>query len=247
MAILLNWDRLKSKMPHVAAAFTATAADSKLWLLVAFALIWSVLPRSTPIDWIFGAPIFVGMMLFLVAFNYARPKSLNDGSTIYAPTVTVSPQAPKDPQVERDLVLLLDFAVYQTTALMLDDLIRQAPSGIDEKSVVDLSGDPAVRYQTALDYVRRLVNKLDPGTFRGSAFRSLMYSAENEAERHIELTPAHERPPGIDPLQLRRYAIAHRQCWQAVAFLRGQKAEVEEKLRHQRSGLIERFSLRSPP
>jgi hypothetical protein len=141
----------------------------------------------------------------------------------------------------RDILLLLDFVVHQSTILMLDDLLQHAPAGITPNAPLQLGGDFAIQNTAAKEFIELIRRKMDPGSWRRSNFENVMSTAEREAEHALEQTPMHERPHGIDPLALRRWVIVHRQCAYAITFLNGEKNEAEEKLRNQRFNLLERY------
>jgi hypothetical protein len=135
-------------------------------------------------------------------------------------------------QLDRDILLLMHFTVYQSTVLMLDDLLNSAPPGITIESPLSIGGDFALKNAQAKEFIDLVRRKMDPGSWRRSSFEGAMTAAENEAEYALEQTPMNERPSGIDPLALRRWAIAHRQCAAAILFLAKEKKEAEENLRN---------------
>jgi hypothetical protein len=141
----------------------------------------------------------------------------------------------------RDILLLMHFVVYQSTVLMLDDLLNQKPEGISIHVPLQLGGDFSIQNAAAKEFLELIRRKMDPGSMRRSNFENVMHTAEHEAEHSLEMTPMNERPAGIDPLVLRRWAIAHRQCARAIAFLQHEKARAEEDLRNQRHNLLERY------
>ncbi len=150
-----------------------------------------------------------------------------------------------NPQANRDLLILLNYAVYQSTVLMLDDLLRSAPEGISA-GPLELGGDFATKNEDSKGFIALVRRKLDPGSHRRSNFESEMFHAEKEAETQVEQTPPEQRPAGIDHLALRRYAIAHLQCAKAIVFLQNEKREAEENLLSQRSNLLKQYTLRNP-
>lgn len=139
------------------------------------------------------------------------------------------------------MLILLDFAVNQTTVEFLDDLISKAPQKIlDEPLVFN-----AERFETAQGYIRKVLSSLS-GSHRMADLNHHLVNGEWEAEQQIKETPPTDRPADIDQLDLRRWAIANRQCWRFYHYLRRQKDEVKERIRSQRSGLIERLTERNP-
>jgi hypothetical protein len=248
MAVLLYWDRLKSKMPRAMAALTAAAIDARLWAIMLLALAaFAGIPNTQGgvTTWIYALPLLIGLTLFLAAWRYLGPtkeEKQPENPPLAAPK--------KDAQVERDLLILLDFAMYQSAALMLHHLIKSAPEAINDPLKLDAS--LADTYQAAQDFVRKVgstVNSTAPPdhkTWRFSEFRQQMDFAEVEAEAQLKKIPPNQRTAGIDPLDLRRYAIANFQCIHAVAFLRLQLADVEQNLLNQRSNIYDQHRLRNP-
>lgn len=147
-------------------------------------------------------------------------------------------------QVTRDLVVLLNYAVYQSTVLMLDKLLEAAPLDVND-GPLQLGGDFTLKNEASQEFVKLARRKLEYGSHRWSLFENLMQSAASEAEYQVEKTPIEQRPHGIDPLLLRRWTIAHLQCAKAVSFLESQRKEAEDILLGQRSGLLEQYTLRS--
>jgi len=141
-----------------------------------------------------------------------------------------------DPQTGRDILLLMHFAVYQSTVLMLDNLLEAAPEALPEWPL-EAGGD----FSSATEFVDLVRRKLDPGSWRRADFEGVMRNAEGIAEHTLEETPIDQRPDGIDHLALRKWAIARLQCNRAVIFLKGQKQEAEENLRSQRTNLLQRY------
>jgi hypothetical protein len=146
-----------------------------------------------------------------------------------------------DAQIARDILLLLDFAVHQTTSELLDGLIKITPQRILAEPLVLA----AEHYEEATKYLEQVRSKL-AGSHRISDIATQLSDGEWQAEQQLRETPPEKRPAGIDPLDLRKWAIANRQCWLVSRYLISQLSEVKENLRTQRSGLIERFRLRSP-
>jgi hypothetical protein len=126
MAILLQWERLKAQLPRATGAFTAASKDGRLWaillLIIAEA---SRFPANMNESWLYGLPLFVAVLLFFASWKYLKP---SDGFQVKVEQAlphginTVAPIAhKKDADTERDLLILLDFGVYQTTLVMLSE------------------------------------------------------------------------------------------------------------------------------
>lgn len=210
------------------------ADDPRWWAF--FLLIFLILIRAaaTPIDWIWIGAALGGLAIFLFNWRNFKPPAPSADSS---PQVTQS--AASDGQATRDILLLLNFAVHQTTVEFLEELINAAPMEITEEPyIVD-----AERYEKAQKYVQYLRGQLD-GTYRGMDFNSHLNQAEHEAERYIKTIPQEKLPPGIHTLDATRWVTANLQCYRAVKFLTEEKKEIKQKLSHQRSGLIERLNLR---
>jgi hypothetical protein len=185
-------------------------------------------------------------MLVLLGIGYAiyswrKAEKSQDSSRA---TATVSNTALHNPQVDRDLLLLLYFSVYQTTAVMLAELIRRAP---DVPDGTKLDTDFGVTFEAAQGFVRHVAIQLGSGTDRHMRFRALMSETQYATENLLESTPLDQRPAGVDQLVLQRHMVAHSQCSIAIRFLMSEKHRVEEILIGARPGLIERKNLRSPP
>ena len=140
-------------------------------------------------------------------------------------------------EIRLDVINLLTFAVDQATLAWLDDFVSKAPKIIDDFPP-DLSSGVVERYETMQAYLRHVGSWMQH-THRSSDLQSLMVSAEYDAEGKIRAVPQHERPAEVDALDFRKYAIANLQCARVATYLRAQQQEVNERLRNQRSGLIE--------
>ena len=152
------------------------------------------------------------------------------------------PPTDTDRQISRDLLLLLNFSVDQTTSVMIGQLLSNAPP--DVKVPFKYSSSLNKTHDVAEAYVKNVRGTLGQ-TMRALDFSSVMHEAETQAELEIERIPPEQRPQGIDPLQLRRWAISNLQCARAVVFLRHEKMEMDEKLISQRESLIERLMMRN--
>lgn len=149
------------------------------------------------------------------------------------------------PETDRDLLLLMHFMVYQSTVLMLDDLLKSSPEGIFD-GPLQLGGDFELKNSQSVQFIASARSKLDHGSFRRSELENTLRLAEGEAEMRLEATPVDQRPTGIDPLALRRWTITHLQCAWAIEFLRRQRSDAEGNLLNQRHGLLERYRIRNP-
>lgn len=150
-----------------------------------------------------------------------------------------------NPQAERDLLILINYALYQSSLLMLTDLLDSAPEGI-QPGPLQLGGDFALKNDLSKSFIDNVRRKLEPGSYRRMDFENVMRNAEVNAEMQVEHTPMDQRPSGIDPLQIRRWAINHLQCLSAINFLEKQKREVLDNLLNQRAQLLEQYRLRNP-
>lgn len=192
--------------------------------------------------------------VFMIAFRTFKPLP-KAPSPVSAPApappkpaerATPAKAAPPNPETERDVLILMDFAVYQSTVLMLEDLLESAPEGIGP-GPLQIGGDFELKNAQSKEFIELVRRKLDPGSHRRGKFEYVMGNAEKGAEYELEQTPVEQRPNGIDALALRKWMIAHRQCANAIGFLEQQKKEAEEVLRNQRSALLERYGARSRP
>ena len=86
------------------------------------------------------------------------------------------------------------------------------------------------------DDVRRLLND----TQWGMDVRSIIAGAPGAGEEALREIPHSERPPDIDPLDLRRYMIAKTLCQRLWIFVRVQRIEGRDKYRNYLSFLKQR-------
>jgi hypothetical protein len=237
-ATLLHW---KAWLEKVSANWLAGAVTA---LVVAIALLPTArLGRWPVISWESAAGGVLAALIAIAIIGVLISVSIADGSQANA-TVAAPSSTEIDFQTRQDIIHLLDFAVNQTTLLWLIDLIMKAPLETAMTPLkIDGNTDSA---QKAADFVRHVSVQLGQGTFRRNAFLNWMVEAEAEAERAVEEMPQDQRPAGVDPLILRRCAIANLQCIRASAFLQRERREVEEKLKAQRSRLTEQLRARSP-
>jgi hypothetical protein len=241
MAILIYWDRLKSKMPRVMAALAAATADARLWAMMLLALAaFAGIPnlQREPRTWIYMLPLFIGLVLFLAGWRYLRaPKQ----ELVVQDTKIVQSL---DGQTRLDLIHLLDFSVNQTTFWMLDRLLETATS-----PEVTHGTDRGIYTEEAHNsrqwFLGHAQQELGAGTLRRSNFENVLHVAAADAERELEATPQDQRPSEIDALVLRRHMISECQFRRAILFLRHQRREMKDKLVNQRHTLIEFLQQRS--
>jgi hypothetical protein len=182
----------------------------------------------------------IGGVLIFYAFSQrsaSQPKlaASPEDARLAPASVATAP----DPQTYRDLSRLLEFAVHQSTVLMLDDLLRSAPDIVDEP--LQLGGDFSLKNTTSQEFLEIIRRKMDPGSQRRSDFERVMHEASAMAEHRLEQTPIDQRPNGIDPLLLRKWVITHSQCVRAIGFLQSHRAKAEENLLNQRFDLLKRY------
>jgi hypothetical protein len=221
------------------------------------ALVWTIMSAiissiSSISQYGWGAVVLAGLgvacifvlviSICLIAWRYFNPLPPLKPS---AEPRSANAAAPSSPEAERDILILMHFAVYQSTVLMLDDLLNSAPEGVIE-GPLQLGGDFVLKNAAAQQFIDLVRRKLDPGSWRRSDFENVMRMAEGDAERQLEQTLVDQRPNNIDHLALRRWAIVHLQCARGIDFLQKQKLEAEENLRNQRFNLLERYRARNP-
>jgi hypothetical protein len=245
------WQQIKERMNrHLVKRLGEAATDIRWWIgtVLAILVILSVAPFIN-VQWNILAPILVGGGMAAVAIAVSGGPIFHRSGSITIVTndpsqnvmLDLAPLREKIGQADRDLLILLDFAVYQATLAMLDGLIRIAPRLAE--SDADLTEEKFDALQEFLGAVRRTL----AGTHRMIELRSLLDNAESQAEHDILQTRPDQRPADIDPLIFRRRRIAHVQSLRTLAYLHHEKGDVEGKIQHRRSGLIERLNLRSPP
>jgi hypothetical protein len=252
MAVLLQWERLKAQLPRATGAFTAASKDGRLWaillLIIAEA---SRFPANIYESWLYGLPLFVAVLLFFASWKYLKPpqgeQSSDKGAHTRLATTTEPATAQIDGQARLDLLHLLDFGVYQTTLVMLSELVARIPPiyKVDYQAPLpaDLSNQQA--HNDAQVYLQLVRRRICDGSERASRYESVMYNATSAAEQILRSTPQEERPKGIDPLILRDYAISFRQAVYTAAFLCTEQYNIEAAVISQRSTLIDRYRLRS--
>jgi hypothetical protein len=151
-------------------------------------------------------------------------------------------------QIKQDVLHLLDFGVHQTTLVMLNDLVERIPAIYDLMEYESPLPSNLANKQAHIDaqeYLKTVRNRICDGSERASRYQSIMHSAESVAEQLLRSTPQAERPQGIDPLELRDYAISFRQAVYTARFLHTEKYKIEALVISQRSTLIERFRARN--
>jgi len=170
------------------------------------------------------------------ATTIAAADTLNDVKDRLAKIENSPANIAPDPQVARDKLLLMHFVVHQSTVLMLDNLLEEAPESLPE-----WPPEPDADFSSATEFIDLVRRKLDHGSWRRMDFENVMRNAEAIADSTLEETPIDQRPSGIDHLALRKWAIARLQYNRAVIFLKGQKREAEANLRTQRANLLQRY------
>jgi hypothetical protein len=207
MAILLNWDRLKSKMPGLAAALTDAALDARLWAILLLALSFVFTGASTDhlrTSALYALPLVIGLIMFFAAWRFLGPtkrqRSSATGLIVSGGTAPIPP--PRNPQVDQDLLHLLDFGVYQTTLVMLSRLVDEIPAHYNVDIAAPLPHEFANRHSdnSAQIYLQSVRRYVCDGSDRAARYQSLMQHAENEADRQLKQTPIDKRPEDVDPL-----------------------------------------------
>jgi hypothetical protein len=230
------WPFVVRTFPNVAVSVTAIASSPVAWFaVVVLALTANLIIKSTDQS---RPSILASVIGKLKGAHPADPPIV---SAVKAPA-----PPPRTPQLDQDILHLLDFGVYQTTLVMLSYLVDQIPKkyDIDPTSPfpTELANDKARNdADIYLETVRRLICD---GSERARNYEGIWLRAEGEAERLLRQTPQDERPPEVDPLILRDYAISFRRAVYTAMFLRAQRREIETIVIRQRSTLIERFRTR---
>jgi hypothetical protein len=105
--------------------------------------------------------------LGLFVSSYRKPKQPASATSV-GPASVAPPMI--DPQIDRDLRVLLHFALDQATAAMLSDLIESAPREIMENTSID---DAHSRERAAAEFLRRIGSRLED-THRYASFRTII-------------------------------------------------------------------------
>ncbi len=218
-----------------------------LWGLLTWAA--SSMPSISQYGW--GAFVFVGLgvtcatalavSVSLALYRYFRP--------IMAPTAASSSQATSVTQETRhadanqtrlELNHLEDFAVNLVVSQLIEDMVElgrdheiQSPP-----APLQLGGAFSERKRAAETFLEE-VNRILRTTMRGESIRYIMANAAHEAEQAIRQVPLDERPAGIDPLDLREWAIVHYQAGHVLHYLQRQKTEARQYLRQYRDMFLE--------
>jgi hypothetical protein len=170
-------------------------------------------------------------------------KNQSGGDTLSA-TGVVSPVMMLDGQTRLDLVHLLDFAVSQSTLVMLGYLVELAslPEVTDR---INQSGEHSDEGQKSKRwYIGYVGQQLGAGTHRHASFRGVMDTAEGDAEQQLATMSEDKRPPGINVVTLRRWMITDLQFTRTIQFLGNQRRELQDSMLGRRSRLIERLNQR---
>ena len=229
------WKWIRTRIgPAIAARVDLFTTDPREMAVVS--IVGLIVLRSvTANNWTWAGAAGAALAIFLFNWRYFK-----------RPTIA-APQPAKvsslDGQANLDLIHLLDFASNQTTLVWLSDLIMKAPDSAVRPPKLDGDTESA---QASSDFVRHVSIQLGQGTFRRQEFLNWMAQAESEAESQVERMTSDQRPKGIDPLVVRRCAIANLQAHRAFGFLCHERHEVEQRLITQRPKLIEHLRLRSP-
>lgn len=128
--------------------------------------------------------------------------------------------------------------VYQTTILLMDDILGKAPTGLSRlmpESNETLS-ESAADMNAFIATVRK---ELEFKSDRWERHDFEMKRAEQSADQRIEGTPTSDRPSGIDPLLMRKWAIANAQYVRSIAFLKSEKADAARDLLNHRPKLLD--------
>ena len=133
----------------------------------------------------------------------------------------------------------MDHAIQQSTLAALDELIASAPPNYGE---ADFSEETR---KEADEFLDGLQSRIPKNGGREHRLSSLMMSAEHEAERRLETTPSDQSMSNVDLLAFRKQAIANARLFYACALLRKERAEVLQKIVHQRLTLCEIYLRRS--
>src|SRR5258708_1387308 len=169
------WKQFRQRLGTLFAdRLVAIANDPRWWIISFFLALFSMrlVMFGADFPWITAGIIVV--LICLIAWGYfstrnnqiqGRPANAASGSTL-APS--------KDPQIERDTLLLLDFALNHSTVKMLDALLLLAPQMRPYDRTFILRDDFEATHQACLDFVRHVGINLDRGPHRPSSFLSLI-------------------------------------------------------------------------
>ncbi len=188
----------------------------------------------------FGAVIFAFWGWIAALPKWVRRRLAGNTATLPSPQ-GAEPRTQTGIETHHDLSHLLNFAVDHATTLVLEDLIRCAPTLDAEEPI--RAGHMSTTEKDAFDYIQKVKGRI-PTNDRRPSLLSILQFAEHAAEDEIRKTPPEQRPNGVDTLDLRRRTTLFTQVEKTVELLKHQKAEVEERMRGQRSGLIDRMALR---
>lgn len=179
---------------------------------------------------------FVGLAFLYVIMTWRKLGIIVENQPKNKPVVALK----NNPETERDILLLLDYAVDQSTAGLLSSLLDSAPI----KIVADPDKGSAERYEDAKSFVRRVTSAL-ANSQRAGEIAYHLSAAEGEAERMIRSNPP-EVPEGTNLLDVRAWVIANLQCTRLYDYLWRQRKEVQDRALSKRSSLVDRLNERSP-
>jgi hypothetical protein len=138
-----------------------------------------------------------------------------------------------------DLKHIIYFGILEATLAYLEGLVEEAPKREIPLAADVSDGARKEMYSLHQGFVQKALNHLDGDRY--SRAYGVISNAENEAEEHVR---AIECPPHINLLDMRRYEIAISQTMRMLAFLEFERRDITEKIRMNRSRLMERYETR---
>ena len=121
----------------------------------------------------------------------------------------------------------------------MSNLANGLPEGVSA-DLLNTTSERSAKEEVFLRHVRSGVS----GTQRNFDFSSIMSHAEQQAEEDVKNLVINGLPEGINPIDLRKWAISRLQSKNAIKYLIQQAQEAEEFIRQGRLELIKRLALR---
>lgn len=222
----------------------AIANDPRWWIVTFFLALFSMRLMIFAADFPKTAIGISVVLICFIAWGYFSTRNNPlAAAVISAPESTSMPPAPQiDGQTRLDLIHLLDFALLESTLVLLDGLIEL--SGLPEVTDQFANGEHSAEAQRARQWYIGFVSQEIAGNFhRRQNFLGIMANAEAEIDHDLDRL-VDQALPDENVAALRRRLIIEQQFRRAIQFLRGQRREVADNIRARRGNLAERLNAR---
>jgi hypothetical protein len=187
-----------------------------------------------------GGRLYLVVSACLVAWRYFKPLERASTRTAATPAPSQTLLWDTDRQAALELLQLEDFAINLVVSQLLEDMVQlghdlaiQSPPG-----PLRLGGEFSDQQRSASAFLEEVQRTLGT-TMRYEGIRFILNSAESEAVETVRQIPLNQRPPDIDALDIREWAIIHYQAGHVLAYLERQKRVAREHLRQFRDKFLE--------